>query len=281
MTTPYRDDVDALNARHAQLVEELAAVKERVRELSALEQTQRHLEGELATVRERLDGLTARRGLPLLDSLRVASPCPARWDEMVGDDRVRFCRTCEKNVYNLSEMPRDEAERLVRASAGDLCVRLYRRADGTVLTADCPVGVSRRRIRNLTAAALGGSLLAAGTALSPSTVVMGGIAPPPRAMEPDVGISVGSFRPQPSVAQPGPAERTGMSIARPPAFGEATAPSAEEPPAQGEATGTPEEALEQAAEAAQQGAEPRRRDGASGAKVGCACAAGDPLCSCL
>ncbi|WP_438027295.1 hypothetical protein [Sorangium sp. So ce233] len=276
MTTPYRDDVDALNARHAQLVEELAAVKERVRELSALEQTQRRLEGELATVRERLDGVTARRGLPLLDSIRVASPCPTNWDEMVGDDRVRFCPHCEKNVYNLSEMPRDEAERLVRASAGDLCVRLYRRADGTVLTADCPLGVNRRRIRNFTVAALGGSLLAAAsTALSPSTAVMGGIAPPPHA-EPDVGVSVGGFRPQPSVAQPGPADRTGMSIA-PPAFREA----AEAPPARGEAPGTPEEALEQAAEAARQGDEPRRRDGAAGGKVGCACVAGDPLCSCL
>ncbi|WP_434045650.1 MULTISPECIES: hypothetical protein [Sorangium] len=281
MTTPYRDDVDALNARRAQLVEELAAVKERVRELSALEQTQRRLEEELATVRERLDGLSARRGLPLLDSLRVASPCPAHWDEMAGDDRVRFCRTCEKSVYNLSAMPRDEAERLVRASAGGLCVRLYQRADGTVLTADCPVGVSRRRIRNLTVAAVGGSLLAVGTALAPSTVVMGGIAPPPGAIEPDVGSYVGSLMPPPTAAQPGPAGRTGMSVARPPAFREAPAPAAEEPPARGEAPGTPEEALEQPADAAPQGAEPRRRDGAPGAEVGCACVAGDPLCTCL
>ncbi|KYF84670.1 hypothetical protein BE17_32220 [Sorangium cellulosum] len=118
MPTPYRDDADALEARHAQLVEELAAIKERVGELSALQQAQQRLERELSTVRQRLDGITARRGLPLLDSLRVASPCNASWDEMAGDDRVRFCQRCEKNVYNLSEMPRDQAERLVRAAAG-------------------------------------------------------------------------------------------------------------------------------------------------------------------
>jgi hypothetical protein len=83
----------------------------------------------------------------LLDDLRIATPCRADWDEMQGDDRVRFCGQCEKNVYNLSAMPRDEAEALVREKEGRLCVRFYQRQDGTVLTADCPVGVRRRRLR--------------------------------------------------------------------------------------------------------------------------------------
>lgn len=41
--------------------------------------------------------------------LTVASPCPASWDDMEGDD----------------------------------CVRFYQREDGTVLTSDCPVGANR------------------------------------------------------------------------------------------------------------------------------------------
>ncbi|WP_437757232.1 hypothetical protein [Sorangium sp. So ce1389] len=276
MPTPYRDDADALKARYAQLVEELAAIKERVGELSALQQAQQRLERELSTVRERLDGITARRGLPLLDSLRVASPCTASWDEMAGDDRVRFCQHCEKNVYNLSEMPREEAERLVRAAAGDLCVRLYQRADGTVLTADCPVGVNRRRIRNMTAAAVGGGLLAAGMALasSSSTVVMGGLAPPPRAVAPDIGPrpAIGLMPPQ-SVPQPGAGDRTVMSIADRPASPEAPAPAAEEPPG---LEGAPAEPA-----AAAPKAEPPRRGVAPGAKAPCGCVAGDPLCTCL
>jgi len=85
--------------------------------------------------------------LPILDNLRIASPCTADWDEMRGDERVRFCGRCEKNVYNLSSMTRGEAEALVREKEGRLCVRLYKRADGTVLTADCPVGVRRERLR--------------------------------------------------------------------------------------------------------------------------------------
>src|SRR5262245_14282400 len=80
------------------------------------------------------------RRLTVLDDLRVAAPCPASWDDMTGNERVRFCGSCRLHVYNLSEMARDEAERLVRETEGRLCVRFYRRADGTVLTQDCQAG---------------------------------------------------------------------------------------------------------------------------------------------
>ncbi|XXY46220.1 hypothetical protein WME91_40090 [Sorangium sp. So ce269] len=208
----------------------------------------------------------------------MASPCNASWDEMAGDDRVRFCQRCEKNVYNLSEMPRDEAERLVRAAAGDLCVRLYQRADGTVLTADCPVGVNRRRIRNMTAAAVGGGLLAAGMALasasSSSRAVMGGLAPPPRAVAPDIGPrpEIGPMTPH-TVPEPGAGDRTVMSIAGRPASPGAPAPAAEAPP------GLEEAPAEPAATAPK--AKPPRRGVAPGAKAPCGCVAGDPLCTCL
>jgi hypothetical protein len=76
-----------------------------------------------------------------LESVRVASPCPASWDKMEGDDRARFCLTCHKNVYNLSEMSRQEAEALILEKEGNLCVRFYQRADGTVMTTNCPVGL--------------------------------------------------------------------------------------------------------------------------------------------
>jgi hypothetical protein len=78
--------------------------------------------------------------LPLLDRIQIASPCAARWQDMEGDGRVRRCGQCRLDVYNLSEMTREEAERVIATGAERLCVRLYRRADGTVLTQDCPVG---------------------------------------------------------------------------------------------------------------------------------------------
>jgi len=76
-----------------------------------------------------------------LENVRVASPCTASWEQMTGDDRVRHCQDCKLNVYNLSEMTRKDAERLIARSEGRLCVRFYRRADGTILTRDCPRGL--------------------------------------------------------------------------------------------------------------------------------------------
>ena len=93
--------------------------------------------------------------LPVLSQISIASPCPASWAEMAGDHRVRFCSICEKNVYNLSAMTAAEVESLVIEKEGRLCARFYQRQDGTVLTADCPVGVHHRiqRHKRLTGAA--------------------------------------------------------------------------------------------------------------------------------
>lgn len=88
---------------------------------------------------------------PVLDDIRIASPCSANWEEMTGDDRVRFCSHCQLSVYNLSAIDRQEAEQVVKSRSGRLCVRFYRRADGTMLTQDCPVGLQaiRRRVRRV------------------------------------------------------------------------------------------------------------------------------------
>jgi len=53
---------------------------------------------------------------------------------MAGNDQVRYCGACRKNVYNLSKMARRQAEALVAASHGDLCARFVRLPDGTVET---------------------------------------------------------------------------------------------------------------------------------------------------
>jgi hypothetical protein len=75
-----------------------------------------------------------------LDAITIPSPCPVSWGSMQGDARVRFCAQCGQHVYNLSEMRAAEAVRLIEGHEGRLCVQLFRRADGTVLTADCPIG---------------------------------------------------------------------------------------------------------------------------------------------
>jgi hypothetical protein len=74
-------------------------------------------------------------------NVRIASPCSADWTLMKGDDRVRYCPACNLKVYNLSAMPEREAQALVTRREGRLCVRFYRRKDGTILTQNCPVGL--------------------------------------------------------------------------------------------------------------------------------------------
>jgi hypothetical protein len=99
-----------------------------------------------------------------LDRLEIATPCKASWDGMSGDDRVRFCGLCKLNVYNLSGMTREQAETLVRTSEGRVCVRMFKRADGTVITQDCPVGLAARMKRKARLAIAGLAAMILGAA---------------------------------------------------------------------------------------------------------------------
>lgn len=98
--------------------------------------------------------------LPLLTQVKVASPCPVKWEDMTGGDAIRHCRQCDLHVYNFSNMKAAEAERILasRTPGERLCAYFYRRADGTILTQDCPVGIAawkhraRANIRRIAAA---------------------------------------------------------------------------------------------------------------------------------
>jgi hypothetical protein len=157
----YRDDAESLRAYRDRITSELADARRGAEEARERAQNVRKLERDLAETEAKLAALDASGGRPrrALEDVRIAAPCTASWDDMKGDDRVRFCGKCEKNVYNLSAMPREEAEAFLADRGGNVCVRLYQRTDGTVLTEDCPVGVKRRRRVRL-ALAVGGGLLA-------------------------------------------------------------------------------------------------------------------------
>lgn len=162
----YRDEHAALRQR----LQELEARAELLRRSRAT--LARELEGEGELLRE-LHALRSelapsnaelRRRLPLLPPLALASPCEEPWDAMRGDDKKRFCERCSLHVHNLTAMSSGEVSALLEGTQGRLCVRFFRRADGTVLTQDCPVGLRRARRRRLRSAAvlgLGGAALAA------------------------------------------------------------------------------------------------------------------------
>ena len=107
--------------------------------------------------------------LDVLDDIRIAAPCHMSWDAMDGDGAVRHCQACRRHVYDLSQMTLDEAAQTILEHEGRLCVRLYRRADGTVITRDCPIGL--RAIRRRTARAIARIAAAVGLLVT-GTIVM-------------------------------------------------------------------------------------------------------------
>jgi hypothetical protein len=111
----------------------------------------------------------------LLQNIRIASPCSADWNTMIGDDWVRHCSQCNLNVYNLSAMSGREAEELVSKREGRICVRFYRRKDGTVLTENCPVGlkVVLRRVSRIAGIALSAAMSAVSVVAQTETFVQG------------------------------------------------------------------------------------------------------------
>ena len=209
----YRDVTESLRSYRTRVAADLEEARAAARDAAQRAERVRVLEKELAETDGLLEKVAGPRQLPLLEDIAIAAPCTADWDQMVGDDRVRFCRQCEKNVYNLSEMPREEAEALLGVRDGRMCVRLYKREDGTVLTTDCPVGVKRRRRRRALAGVLGGGLLAAGAAVaatSASRVTMGA-APRPEVMT-GVPTAMGSVVVEPPAPTTVAPEDTGPKI---------------------------------------------------------------------
>jgi hypothetical protein len=151
----YRNDLDALAARRDALATEVAQT---TKELGATEQL--------------LADAKRRASLPVLDNIRVASPCKADWAKMTirgTDERVRHCGDCKKNVFNISNMTRAEAEALIVAKNGDLCVRYFKRYDGTILLADCEIGAKKKRRKMKLVAAGAAALLAAGAGVFVTT----------------------------------------------------------------------------------------------------------------
>lgn len=126
LSGPYRDAREVLLAKRLRLrreVEEAEHAAERADDLRK----------ELAIVEYSLRASTGA----LLATVRIATPCRERWEDMAGDDVVRHCLRCKRDVFDLSAMRAVEAEAFL-ARGGDACVRLRRRRDGRVVTADCP-----------------------------------------------------------------------------------------------------------------------------------------------
>lgn len=74
-----------------------------------------------------------------LDNFILSYSCPVAWSNMVGDERERLCKQCDKKVYNISDMTKAEANALlVSKQEESTCYNYYLRPDGTIKTDNCP-----------------------------------------------------------------------------------------------------------------------------------------------
>jgi ankyrin repeat protein len=92
-----------------------------------------------------------------IDSIEVKTPCSEDWNEMKGNEKVRFCSHCSFEVNDISRMTRKEAMRLVRSSDGRICVRYVKNpVTSKILFAGKLHQITRRA--GLAAGVLGASL---------------------------------------------------------------------------------------------------------------------------
>lgn len=111
-----------------------------------------------------------------VQSIIIENPCSVRWEEMRGDETVRFCDQCKLNVHNLTGMSQKEAEQLITSQPKRPCVYFYRRDDGIIVTDNCPKML--RPVRNRISAYAAGALLAFSWCLASSVSAQGLVGAP-------------------------------------------------------------------------------------------------------
>ncbi len=117
-----------------------------------------------------------KRNLRILDRVQVKSPCTEDWNEMVGNDEVRFCSHCSQHVHNLSAMTRREAEELVLKSNGNLCIRYLRRPEDQQIVT-LPDWMDRPALRRI-ALPIAAGVMAVALNTAPSMAQKGGSSKP-------------------------------------------------------------------------------------------------------
>lgn len=78
----------------------------------------------------------------------VRNSCTESWDGMSGDERKRFCESCQRAVYNFSELTRREVERLSASSKShSICGRISYVSEGVPLFRPEPASAVGQLVR--------------------------------------------------------------------------------------------------------------------------------------
>ena len=75
---------------------------------------------------------------------KLAGKCPWKWEGDESKDHVRYCGSCQHQVYNFHGMERPEADALVLKYENHDAKVLYKREDGKFMTSDCPMAAKSK-----------------------------------------------------------------------------------------------------------------------------------------
>lgn len=83
----------------------------------------------------------------LSEQLKIETPCTANWDQMIGNEWVRFCEHCQLMVNDLTPLTPKRVRRLIANSKGRLCVRYRLSPEGAPLLKAAPQQLHQIRTR--------------------------------------------------------------------------------------------------------------------------------------
>ena len=69
-----------------------------------------------------------------LDNFEVPKPCSMSWDEMNGNDEIRNCEKCQHPIYNISEMPKRRALKVLNQPDDRVCISYLQDEQNQVIT---------------------------------------------------------------------------------------------------------------------------------------------------
>ena len=125
---------------------------------------------------------------------RVMRSCEESWAAMEGNSHERHCELCAKQVHNFAAMTSREIETLVQAKNGELCARITRRGDGSLVTLDALPRASMAAQIAASAALVMGAAGAVGQAPSDGSAradaTIHGVVLRPNGADPAVGASI-------------------------------------------------------------------------------------------
>ncbi len=69
-----------------------------------------------------------------LENFEVPKPCSMNWDEMTGNEEIRHCEKCQHPIYNISEMPKRRALKVLNQPDEKVCVSYLQDEQSQVIT---------------------------------------------------------------------------------------------------------------------------------------------------